>query len=661
MLAMLAVVIAPASFAQVTDFASLSLEELSFVRITSLGRKETTIFDTPAAAAVLTRHDIQRDGATTLAEALRRAPGFHVGRIDAFDYTISARGFNDTTANKLLVLLDGRSVYSTTFSGAQWNFHEMLMEDVDRIELLRGPGASLWGANAMNGVINVISKSAHDTLGSLVSVGHGDQLEYLVGLRHGFKFDDNTAMRVYTKQQKNGDHGAEHHGSSESWTSQLIGARLDWTGSEQRRFSLITEFRETKLNSHSELPLLIPPYVWEMEETKVNRGANVTARWEQPFTSEGELSLFATYDFTDATQIVQGENREAWGFESQLTLRTWENHEIISGFTYRNDRDEMTNSDWIQFANDSASIEFLGAFIQDEITLVPNRLNVTMGTKVERNSFSGWEWQPSLRAIWSPHKSHRIWIGVSRAARTPSRAEDDVTYFAQSAPPSAQFPLPVALTAEGNPEFTSEHVAAFEFGHRFQPRPRFSLDTSVFVNRYEDLRGIEVVPPAFNPQPHPHLRANLIANNSIEGLTYGGEFTARWNASPEWSFEGSATTIKYDLHSTDPIRGAADPTIPGLEGSTPRYELQLNAGWTPRPEWDLSLFMRHVDALAGSSVPAYTGVDARIAWRPRPDWEIEIVGRDLLDDEHPEASISFIGDAVQPISRSVFLRITLRR
>jgi iron complex outermembrane receptor protein len=650
------------SFAQVTDYANLSLEELAAVPISTLGRKQTTLFDTPAATYVVTGDDLHRSGALDLGDALYAVPGLQVDKVDSFNFAISARGFNDSTSNMLLVMMDGRSVYSTTFTGTNWNYEELMLEDVRQIEVQRGPGASLWGANAVNGVINIVTKSADDTIGTLATVAYGDELDASVAVREGWRLNDSTAMRVYVKDQDQKNDGVTTGPSDHGWNSHLVGTRLDWDRPGGGGLTLIGELRGDKVTSDSEFPAVTPPtYLTVIPEDQRSSGGNFTAHGWIPVFNDGQLSVLAAYEHLDTDEIETSERRDTYDLDAQLTLHPWQRHEIITGVTYREDVDDLTNSPWLSYTTPASNTVFTGAFLQDEITLIPNTLSVTLGTKEERNSFSGWENQPSLRGIWQPSKNQRVWVGVSRAAQTPSLTERTVQWWVATIPPSPTVPVPIVLNAEGSPMLKSDHLDAYEIGYRFQMTSELSFDFSLYENRYTDLRGLQVEVPTFVPFPIPYYLYTYLATNNLNTDTHGGEFTTTWRPTSAWKFEASATAMRYDHFAEINTGIAPDPTIAGLTGSTPKQEYKLRVQWDPSTRWSFDLFLRHVDPLPGSGIPAYTGLNARIAWHLRPDTEVELIGQNLTEPLHVESAQFFLGGPVQALARSVFLRLTYRR
>lgn len=360
----------------------------------------------------------------------------------------------------------------------------------------------------------------------------------------------------------------------------------------------------------------------------------------------------------DTQQFTSGERHTTADIDTQLTFNPLPTHEVITGITYRSTWDDLRNSAWFTYRPVSATTTFIGAFAQDEITLSPERLKLTLGAKIERNTYSGWETQPSVRLLWHPTKRQTAWAAVSRAARTPSRSERDITWFAAVRPPSSQVPLPGKVVAMGDPNFSSEQATAYELGHRFQAARRFSVDTSLFYTDYTDMRGLRptYVPPNFASFPI-HYTYIYTATNNVEGHTYGGEMAFRWQPANRLRLDASVATVRTSLRELRPAT-EVDASLAGLIGNTPREEYKFHAGWDVSPQWSVDAYARRTGALSGSGVPAYTGVDARFAWQPDAGFRIELIGRDLLDKRHAEIASFIIGHGAREIARSVFVRLT---
>lgn len=641
------------------DFANLTLEELTNIQISSLGRKRTAVFSTPGAASIITSEEIQRSGATDLAAAVRLAPGLQVARTGSSGYAISARGFNDATSSKLLVLMDGRSIYSQLTGGVQWAYQTVMLQDVARIEVLRGPAASLWGANAVNGVINVVSKSAHETLGSFVSIAHGDELRADVVVRQGVRLNPSSALRVYGSYQNNGNYGTPPALDSRGWETQLVGTRYDWERPTGGGFTLIGEYREADFKSGNILPSLLPPYLSYYPDPTRNRGANVIGRWVTPIGQESELRIQGSFERQSSRHILGAEVRHVGDFDLQLTSHPLPRHDLLAGFTYRRISDDIESTPWLRYGVPSASNQFYGAFIQDEISLIPQRLSFTIGAKFERNSYTGWEPQPSARILWHPSKNNSLWAGISRAARIPSRSEHGVELLAFVLPPTPDVPLPTAITAIGSSALGSEHLTAYEVGHRFKWGSQFSIDTALFYNEYKDLRGVRPESGHLDFNPVPHLRYDLIAINNLHGRTYGGEIAVRWEPVSFWKMDGSVSSLRTHLGEDRPGL-TPDVSLAGLEGNSPREEYKFRSSFMWGRGWELDIIGRSVGRLPAPDVPAYTNADIRLAWSPNARWTFELVGRDVLDSRHPEISTNFLGTELHEVPRNFYARVTFR-
>jgi iron complex outermembrane receptor protein len=643
-----------------SDFADLSLEQLIQVEISSLGRKTATVFDTPAPAYIVTNDEIHRSGALNLPDVLRLVPGVQVSRSSPSNYAITIRGFNDLTSNKLLVLMDGRSLYNQLFSGANWTFQELMLSDVSRVEVQRGPAGTLWGANAVNGVINIVTKNAHSTVGSLVSFAAGDILDSATEIRQGWNFTPSTAARVYAKYQEQDSDGAISGTGSKGWNSLLAGTRLDWDRPGGGGLTLIAEHRELRVKGDVSEPTLVPPYYETFNDPQLTRGTDLSFKWTQPIFTDATLSAQASLEHGDTDQFNAGERHTTADIDTQLTLHPLPRNEVITGITYRSTSDHLRNSLWYQYGVEAATTTFVGAFVQDEIALRPNIVSLTVGAKIERNSYSGWETQPSARILWHPTKRQTLWAAVSRAARTPSRSERDITLFAAVYPPTPDVPIPGKLIAHGASDFSSEHVTAFEAGHRFQVGGQFSIDTSLFYSEYSDLRGLRpgYIPPDYSSVPV-YYTYLYTATNNLKGDTSGGELALRWRAAGNLKFDASVASVRTTLEQS-PASAVPDASIPGLIGNTPHEEYKFHAAWDISTDCSLDVFARRTGRLPESGVSSYTGLDLRLSWRPRTDWEIELVGHDLLDPYHPEISGFFLGSDVQQIARSYFFRVTYK-
>ena len=624
-----------------SELKRLSLEELTNIEITSAARGPETLAHTAAAVTVLTAEDIHRSGFTSVAAALRLVPGLAVARVDSQTWAISSRGFNDVFANKLLVMIDGRSIYTPLFSGVFWDVQDVVLEDIDRIEVVRGPGATLWGANAVNGVINIITKSARDTQGLLISGGGGTEERAFTSVRYGAKLKDDAFLRVFAKYTNRDSSALPLSGQAhDAWEMYRAGFRLDWDPNRENRFTFQGDIYTGDKERMYGIPTLTFPFAGQVQSEDYVAGGNLLARWSHTFSAGSELTVQAYYDRTIRDTAIFSEARDTGDVDLQHRFALGAHQEIVWGLGFRSTRDDITNTLNVSLVPETRTLNLYSAFIQDEITIVPERLGLTLGSKFEHNDFTGFELQPSIRAWWAPGARQTIWASVSRAVRTPSRAESDLRL--NPAPPA---PIPPGrLTVFGNPEMIAEELLAYEIGYRAQPHEHLTFDLALFYNEYENLRSLErTVPGPVSPS---------FVGNNFAGETYGGELSATAQAAQPWRLQGGYTFLEMHLHRA---RGSTDAsTEAGTEGSSPQHQFfirsLLDLGWNI--QFDSTL--RYVDALPGPDIPSYLALDLRLAWSPRKNLEVAIVGQNLLDDRHPEFAPTFIGTQRTETERRVF-------
>jgi len=633
--------IAQDAYVSPSTLKKLSVEQLVDIDVTSVSKYPEKFSEAAAAVAVLTSEDIERSGVTKIPDALRLVPGLDVAQVDAHTWAISSRGFNDTFADKLLVLIDGRTVYTPLFSGVFWDFQDTLLADIDRIEVVRGPGATLWGANAVNGVINIITKSARDTQGFLVSTGGGTEDRDFVNVRYGVKIDDDTFARVYVKYFDRDSSvlpdGTDAH---DAWDMFRGGFRLDSEPSNENSFTLQGDIYTGNEDEVYSIPTTRPPFAANISSTDQVSGGNLLGRWTHTFAPDSQLTLQAYYDRTEQETPIFGEKRDTGDIDLQDRFNWGDRQKIIWGVGFRITHSDIKNSLNVSFFPSDRTLTLYSAFVQDEISIVPDRLHLTIGSKFEHNDFTGFEIQPSARALWTPGYAQTIWGSISRAVRTPSEAESDVRL--NPAPP---VPIPPGfLTIHGNPNMESEKLIAYELGYRVQPINQLKVDLTGFYNDYDDLRTLEpILPGPVSPS---------IVKNKLFGETYGVELSATAQVTRLWRLQGSYSYFDAQLHREP---GSRDTTTEAIdEGSSPHNQFfirsLLDVGWNI--QFDSTL--RYVDVLPLPKVPSYITLDLRLAWSPRKDLEFAVVGRNLLDDRHPEFAPTFIGTQKTEVERSVY-------
>ncbi len=630
-----------------SELKKLSVEELLDIDVTSVSKYPEKLSAAAAAVAVLTQDDIHSSGFTSIPEALRLVPGLDVARVDSHTWAISSRGFNDVFANKLLVMIDGRTVYTPLFSGVFWEVQDTLLEDIDRIEVVRGPGATLWGANAVNGVINIITKSARDTQGLLVSGGGGTEDRGFADIRYGVKIDEDTFLRVYAKYfNRDSSLLPDDTTAHDAWDMFRGGFRLDWEPTKENSFTFQGDIYTGNQDENYLVPTTTFPFAGKIQATDTVSGGNLLGRWSHSFSADSQLTVQAYYDRTERQSPIFAEDRDTGDIDLQHRFALGERQEVIWGLGFRSTHDDVTNSLNVSLLPNHRTLNLYSAFLQDEVSIVPERLRLTVGSKFEHNDFTGFEIQPSARALWTPGYSQTFWASVSRAVRTPSRAESDIRL--NPAPP---VPLPPgSITILGNPDMESEVLLAYELGYRIQPIDQLKVDLTAFYNDYDDLRTLEPTMPG-------PISPSKVANN-LFGESYGTEISATAQVTNRWRLQGSYSYLEVQLHRK---AGSHDnSTEKATEGSSPRNQFFIRSlfdlGWNI--QFDSTL--RYVDTLPGPKIPSYLTLDLRLAWSPRKDLEFAIVGQNLLDDRHLEFAPTFVGTQQTEVERSVYGTVVWR-
>ena len=654
---------APEAAGQEEDFSEdnlieLSLDELLNVEITSVAKKSQKRTEAAAAIYVLTAEDIRRSGATNIPDLLRTVPGLSVARIDANKWSVSARGSAGRFANKLLVLIDGRSIYTPFFSGVYWEANDVMLEDVARIEIIRGPGGTLWGANAVNGVINIITKGAKDTQGGLLVVGGGTEEQGFSSLRYGGKVGDTGHYRIYGKFN-NRDEGGNFpeffdplnlglsvsggEANDDWWTGQG-GFRMDLDISDEDTLTLQGDVHRTRVNQTNDLGFFAPPILRRTDSSADNSGMNLLARWNRQLSKESDLQLQFFYDYYHSDSIVIDEQRHTFDLEFQHRFPAGKRHEIIWGLGIRHTRDDFENTDILSLSPARRNHNLLSAFIQDEITLT-DTLKLTVGTKIEHNGYSGFEYQPSARMAWMPNERHTLWGAVSRAVRTPSRADHDLRLLYAPVAPNT------FIISSGNGGFDSEELFAVELGYRFVVSDTLALDLATFYNSYDNLRYHTVGPLSLETIPPPdHFVLPTVASNDASADGWGIELAADYTPKPWWLVRLSYTF--FQLNVVNPQFGNT------LDADTPQNQVALQNRLDLPHNVEFDTTLRFVGELEDLNIDDYFTLDARLAWRPREDLEIAIVGQNLLDSERFE----FLELVHRPVStglqRSVYGKVT---
>jgi iron complex outermembrane recepter protein len=609
--------------ADARELLDFSLEELSRVRVFSASRQLEPTQGSPSAIFVLTRDDLLRSGVTTVPDALRLVPGVQVGRVDGNKWAVSMRGFNSREANKLLVLVDGRSIYDPLFSGMLWEAHDFLLEDIDRIEVIRGPGGTLWGANAVNGVINIITRHADATNGTFGMLTVGDEERYIAALRHGWQTGEEQDARVYIKARERDGGFSPDFAPADSLRDIRGGFRWDWARSDTDDLLISGDVFEASAGIRENAAL-----AHRVEHS----GHNLLARWSRQDPDGDGLRLQFYYDVVDYESIGFTQDRDTWDLEFQQSLHPAPRHRVVWGMAYRRVRDHALSAltgfvDILPAHRDDAT---QAVFLQDTFSLAPDRLNLVLGIKYEETDYADSAWLPNVRLAWTPSEDQTWWAAVSEATRVPSRLEADLTFLG---------------SLRIGDELAAEKVRAYEAGHRRLLSSELWYDVALFYNDYDDLTEAE---------------ADGTLRNLMHGSTRGAEIAVRWEPLPRFRADVSYTWLSMDLE-LEP-GSTADPGLPARhEGLAPRHQLTARGMLELGEALEIDATMRYVDELTAIGVPDYTQLDLALNWRPLDDWEFSLVGTNLLDSHQPEQDFAFSGGLPSEVERSLYFRATWNR
>lgn len=647
---------APAS--KSTEISFEELEAMDFaalmnLTIQSVSKKEETIADAAAAVFVISQEDIRRSDATVIPELFRMVPGMQVARIDSNKWAVTARGSNSRFANKLLVLIDGRSIYTSYFSGVYWDEHNLVMEDIERIEVIRGPGGTLWGANAVNGVINIITKHSEDTLGGMTSAGMGSEEQGLGTFRYGKKLSEGKTFRVHGKYYNRDDFtGKPGEPEADAWDGFRGGFRMDWKKSKNNAFTFQGDYYNGESNERAKDNVVSGSSTSSFNRAVKIDGVNLLTRWEHKNSKDSEMTTQLYFDHASRRGATTKRNMiDTYDLDFQYRFPLGEKQKIIWGAGQRFIVDSFEDSVAIQLNPRNRLSYITSAFVQDDIQILPNLFKVTVGSKFELNNYTGIEVQPSVRALWTPEENHSFWAAISRAVRTPTRAEDSIRI-------NSRFSGGNLIALIGSDLVKSEEALAFELGYRTQAKKNLFFDVALFYSFYDNLQTREQGASFSENTPSPtHTVIPFTENNEGSGKTYGVELFGKWNVKKYWELSASFTYFKLDLDQV----ATSSFVFENPEGNDPEYQWNIRSHLDLPNDFELDTTLYFVDSLDNLNVDSYTRLDLRLGWRPTKSLEFSLSGQNLLEQEHDEfgaESVSFTsGTRVQ---RSVFAKATVK-
>jgi len=616
------------------DLANASLEDLMKVEVTSVSNKEQTLSRTAAAVFVITQDDIARSGATNIPDVLRMAPGLDVAQINASTWAVSARGLNGQFSNELLVLIDGRNVYTPSFGGVFWDTVDLPLENIERIEVIRGPGASIWGENAVNGVVNIIRKKAGDTKGGLVTVGGGNTDADFATVQYGDSIRDRVDYRGYVKYFDEHDmRGMGGGDGGDGWHITRAGFRTDSKITDSD--ALVVEgdmYSGREGDPTYMLSSVLAPGPTPIEDFINTSGGFLQSIWRHTSSSQSDFTLMGAYDAYDRGDLLK-DHRQTENLDFREHYRPGERQDLVWGATYRHTSATSDGGNWLSLIPANQSENIFSAFVQDEIAAIQDRLYVTVGTRFENNTNSGFAVMPTARALYQLDSRQSVWAAVSRAARSP--AEIDTSLRVNVGGVTLPDGMIAAVSQFGNPHVKDEGLLAYEAGYRRMLTPRLSVDLAAYYNDYDTQISDEPEPLFIETTPAPpHLVIPTTDRNLLYGEAHGAELSARWKANGRWALDGSVEFERIHMHRS---AGSLDVTTgPDTEGSAPHQQARIQSELflTRRLSWNVA--GDYTDRLEAQGVPSYTRLDSNLIWKLREDFSLGIYGQNLLRDRHLE-------------------------
>jgi iron complex outermembrane receptor protein len=624
----------PLDGSQQNPLKTLSLEQLGNIEVTTVSREPEAVRKTPAAIYVITQDDIQRSGASNIPEALRLAPGVEVARITSGEYAIGIRGFNSRLSRSVLVLIDGRTVYSTFTAGTYWETQDTLIQDIDRIEIIRGPGGTIWGPNAVNGVINIITKNTKDTQGLLGMAGGGNVEQDFGDARFGSGNGKGFTYRVYAKGFGWAPQYHPDGDNYDDWHSGQGGFRLDWNARDGDTYRLQGDVYGQDLGERVTVTTYNPPANATIDGDASLYGGNVLWSWRRVQGEGRDIQLAAYYDHTTRNELNFGDIRNTVNVD-YLERFLFRGQKLSWGATLRfSHGNEVELFSGLTFVPAQRTDQLYQGFVQDEIPLVRNRLSAVVGTKVLKTNYTGVLAEPSARLLYTPSATQTIWAAYTHALRTPADVERD--FNLSSFLGDASNGLPIFARFSANPAFRSEQLNGYELGYRGLAGSRFSVDIDGFYNHYgdlfsEDLIALDVIET--NPPPT-HLLISAQFGNGLVASTTGMELAPEWRPEPWWRLRGSYSFL--DMHVEKGTNSKDIGSAPTVQGSSPEYQALIQNGFDLPKSVNVDMEVRYVSALPGIQVPSYWTGGATVQWAASRHIQLKAVGENLFQPHHVE-------------------------
>jgi iron complex outermembrane receptor protein len=618
----------------VKQLTKLSLEDLLQIEVTSVAKKSQSLSHTAAATFVLTQDDIRRSGANSIPEVLRLAPGLHVARIDSNKWSVTSRGFSGRFADDMLVMMDGRPLYSPLFAGVFWEAQDIPLEDIERIEVTRGPGGTLWGANATNGIVHIITKSSKGTQGGLISAGGGTEEQAFGTVRYGDRLGQGFHYRLYGKGFAR-DSSIGPEGAADDWRKGQVGFRVDWDPSVADQLTLQGDYYRGEVEQQTRLPTQTEPFSRSRREDVRLAGGNVGLRWTHHIDTNSELALQLFYDRTSRDELSFGETRDSYmaDFQHRFPL-AWQ-QDIVWGLGYYLTTDDTRVDAPISFTPASRDLYTASAFVQDEIGFLEDKLRLTLRAKYLNHTYAGDLFLPNVRILWAPNDTQSLWASITRSARLPSRFEREGKQIIDANADGL-------VRLNGNPAFQAETLWAYELGYRAQLFSRLSVDLAAFYNRYSGSEAEKEL-----------AEDRVLLTNDRTVTSYGGEIAAEWRPFEWWRLRPTFSYLQV-RHTLRP--GTESDDI----GTDPAHQVSLRSLMNLSDTIEFDAAFRFVDRLPGTGVSAYQTLDLRLGWQPFKHVELSLVGQNLLNAHHAEFMPELIQTSPVDIPRGFFGKISWR-